>query len=322
MINPKYYADMQAFPQQFHHQYNVTLPAHYPQTPRIILCGMGWSVMYIPLVQDLLNYHQIDIRLEGSSTYTLPVYDKENTLIICASHSGNTEETISCFQDAMKSWAHMVVFTSGWKILTLAEEYSLPAYKIPTGLQPRLATGYFITALFDLLEKLWYSVKPIQAVLGKSTAQIDKEEAQKTAHDLLGKTPIIYTTDVLKSMSLISKIKLNENSKTPAFAHYIPELNHNEMCGWMGKTMQPYFLIFTSQFTHPRNLLRIQVMKELFAKEWYPVTIINPKGETLEAEALRIYQYMDYVTYYLAEAQGIDPEPVQMVEDFKQMLGK
>jgi glucose/mannose-6-phosphate isomerase len=85
--------------------------------------------------------------------------------------------------------------------------------------------------------------------------------------------------------------------------------------------MQPYFLIFTSQFTHPRNLRRIEIMKELFEKAGYPVTIITPVCTTLEQEALRIYQYMDYVTYYLAEAQGIDPEPVQMVEDFKQALG-
>ena len=325
MINSKYFADMQAFPKQFDYTYDVTLPDTYPQKPRILLCGMWWSALYVPLVQDLLNYHQIDIRLESCSGYTLPPYATENTVIICASHSGNTEETISCFHEAIKNKAHVVVFTSGWQLMQLAQEQQIPYYHIPTGLQPRLSTWYFISALLDLLTQLTYPLHPIQktlhAVSTSTLTETDQHEALMIAKEFHWKTPLIYTTDVLKSMSLISKIKLNENSKTPAFAHYIPELNHNEMCGWMGKTMEPYFLMFTSKFTHPRNLRRINIMRELLTQEGYTITIIDPKGDSLEGEAVRIYQFMDYVTYYLAEIQGIDPEPVQMVEDFKQMLG-
>lgn len=321
MINEKYYADMQAFPQQFLHIYTTSIPSHYPQQPRIIVCGMWGSALYLPLVQDLLIHHGLDIRLESCSSYTLPPYDKNNTVVICASHSGNTEETISCFHEARKQNAFLVTFTSGWQLMNLSTEHHIPTYQIPTGLQPRLSTGYFVTALLDLLEQLWYSVQFIQDALRQDAIQIDTQEAQKTAQELLGKTPIVYTTDVMKSMSLISKIKLNENSKTPAFAHYIPELNHNEMCGRMWHTMHPYFIIFTSQFTHARNLRRIKIMKELFEKEGYSVQVITPQWTTLEAEALRIYQFIDYVTYFLAEAQGTDPEPVQMVENFKKMLG-
>lgn len=287
---------------------------------------MGWSALYIPLVQDFLNHHKIDIHLESCSSYTLPVYDPKKIVIICVSHSGNTEETISCFHDAMKNWAHIAVFTSGWELMQLAQEQHIPYYQIPTGLQPRLSTWYFIVALLDLLSQLNYSLTPIQTALDEASKSLmtetDQHEALLIAKELHWKTPIIYTTDVLKSMSLISKIKLNENSKTPAFAHYIPELNHNEMCGWMGKTMRPYFLIFTSKFTHHRNLRRINIMRELFTKEGYTVTIIDPKGDSLEGEALWIYQFMDYVTYYLAELQNIDPEPVQMVEDFKKLLDR
>ncbi len=321
MINEKYYADMQAFPQQFLHTYTTSIPSHYPQQPRVMVCGMWGSALYLPLVQDLLIHHWLDIRLESCSSYTLPPYDKDNTVIICASHSGNTEETISCFHEARKQNAFLVTFTSGWQLMNLSTEHHIPTYQIPTGLQPRLSTGYFISALLDLLGQLWYNVSDILSACQCIPQSIHSEQARQMANKLLWKTPIVYTTDVLKSMSLISKIKLNENSKTPAFSHYIPELNHNEMCGRMWHTMHPYFIIFTSQFTHARNLRRIEIMKELFEKEGYSVQVVTPYWTTLEAEALRIYQFMDYVTYFLAEAQGIDPEPVQMVEDFKKMLG-
>lgn len=321
MINAKYYADMQWFTQQFSSTFEVSLPETFPQQPRIVLCGMWGSALYIPLVQDLLNHHAIDIRLESCSTYSLPAYNKENTVVVCASYSGNTEETIHCLQEAKETWAHTVVFTTWGKLLDMAQQFNLTTYQIPSGLQPRLSTGYFIVALLDLLSQLWYQVTPILSACQSTSKITETQQAQDLANNLLGKTPIIYTTDVLKSMALISKIKINENSKTPAFAHYIPELNHNEMCGRMGHTLEPHFIIFSSQFTHVRNLRRIEVMKELFTKEWYPITIITPQGNTLAEETLRIYQFMDYVSYYLAEAQGIDPEPVQMVEDFKAMLG-
>ena len=146
----------------------------------------------------------------------------------------------------------------------------MPLYQIPAGLQPRLSTGYFIVALLDLLTQLGYPVQEVQTAIMQATHRLstpNTPDPQTLAHELLTATPIIYTCDVLKSMSTICKIKCNENSKTPAFAHYIPELNHNEMCGRLGHTMTPHFIIFTSRFTHLRNLRRIEVMSDLLQKE-------------------------------------------------------
>lgn len=190
-------------------------------------------------------------------------------------------------------------------------------------MQPRLSTGYFIVALLDLLAQLGHPVHVIQSAIVEAAQQLaspDEHDTKILAQSLLSTTPIIYTCDVLKSMSTICKIKCNENSKTPAFANYLPELNHNEMCGRLGHTMTPHFIIFTSRFTHLRNLRRIEVMSDLLQKEGYKVSVIAPKGDSLEAEAMWIYQYMDYVTYFLAEAKGVDPETVPIVETFKSLL--
>ncbi len=323
MINAKYYADMQGLSKQFMHQYSINIPEQFPHLPRVIVCGMWGSTLYVPLVQDLLAHHQIAVHLEACSSYTLPPFDVANTVVVCASHSGNTEETLACLDSALVQKAKLVVFASWWALLTQAQEKHMPLYQIPAGLQPRLSTGYFIVALLDLLAHLWYPVHVIQSAIVEAAKQLvasDESDTKLLAQVLLTATPIIYTCDVLKSMSTICKIKCNENSKTPAFAHYIPELNHNEMCGRLGHTMTPHFIIFTSHFTHPRNLRRIAVMTDLLQKEGYLVTIIAPKGDSLEAEALWIYQYMDYVTYFLAEAKGVDPETVPIVETFKALL--
>jgi glucose/mannose-6-phosphate isomerase len=323
MINPKYFADMQAFPSQFAHTQTLSLPDTFPQRPRVIICGMWGSALYVPFILDLLQHHNIDARIDVCSTYSLPQYDPASTVIVCASHSGNTEETIHCFHEALSQWAHLVVFASGGKLRELAEANDIPIYQIPTGMQPRLSTWFFINALLDLLAQLGYPTQEIQQTLQACAHDLPAEtiaQARAIAHQLLTKTPIIYTTDVLKSMSLICKIKYNENSKTPAFAHYIPELNHNEMCGRTWHTLDPHFLIFTSRHTHPRNLRRIEVLCELLQQEWYAISVFDPQGDTLEAEALWIYQFVDYITYFLAEAKNIDPEPVVMIEKFKAAL--
>lgn len=323
MINPKYYADMQAFPSQFAHTQSVSLPDTFPQRPRIILCGMWGSSLYVPLLLDLLHHHRIDVRIDICSTYQLPPYDPATTVVVCASHSGNTEETLSCFSATVAQNTSLVVFASGGKLTELAQTHNVPLYQIPTGMQPRLSTWFFINALLDLLAQLGYPTLEIQQTLQLSARDLPAEtiaQAHTIAQQLLTKTPIIYTTDVLKSMSLICKIKFNENSKTPAFVHYLPELNHNEMCGRTWHTLDPHFLIFTSRHTHPRNLRRIEVLCELLQQEWYSISVFDPQGDTLEAEALWIYQFVDYITYFLAEAKNIDPEPVVMVEKFKAAL--
>ena len=322
MINPKYLSDMQKFPAQLSHHYDVRLIKKYD---RIIVCGMGGSALYAPLVQDLLVAWAIDCRLDVASSYQIPPCDRATTLIICASHSGNTEETLSCFAQAVRDSYDVVVFASGGKLLAWAQEHNLPFYHIPTWLQPRLSTGYFLIALLDVIYQAWYDVSAIlsrlQSAASLLSSLVDVSYAQDLAKKLLHHVPLVYTSDTIRSLSTICKIKINENSKMPAFAHYIPEMNHNEMVGWTGQTMKPYFIFALSQYTHPRNHRRAEVMKELFEKAGYPVVMIPLHGETLEAEVLMLYHLMDYVTYYLADTQGIDPEPVAMVEDFKKILG-
>ncbi len=167
----KYFSDIQSFPNQLSHHYDVDL-SYLPKISRVIVCGMGGSALYTPLIINLLHAYQIDCRLEVASTYTIPPCDVAHTLIICASHSGNTEEPLSCLDQALHQGNHIIVLTSGAKLLESARLYDLSYYLIPTGLQPRLSTGYFLVAMLDILIQIGYPVQDILTRLQSAASSL------------------------------------------------------------------------------------------------------------------------------------------------------
>jgi glucose/mannose-6-phosphate isomerase len=154
----------------------------------------------------------------------------------------------------------------------------------------------------------------------KIVANFNEEETMNLAKELVNKVPIIYSTDNNSSLAYLSKIKFNENSKVQSFWNYFPELNHNEMVGFTKVLMPSFFIIFQSQFTNPRNKKRIEVFMKLMKEKSLNSYLFALKGDNVLEEILMGYNFIEYVTYYLAEEYCIDPEPVVMVEDFKKQL--
>ena len=321
-INQKYYDDIKKFWSQYSHEFNVDLPS-YEWINRIIVCGMWWSASYIPLYNDMIDYHTWS--LEVNRDYTLPSYDKASTLIIISSHSWNTEESLSCYEQAQNDGAQMIVFTSWWKLLENAQNTNIPAMQIPTGLQPRLSTGYFFKALSDVLLHCGLISRvlddDIRTTMNRLDTLVDEEYTKTLASNIDWTVPIVYTCSNLPAIAEVSKIKFNENAKTQSFFNTFPELNHNEMVGFTDLVMKPFFLIFSSQYSHPRNHQRIEIFADIMREKWCQVEIYQMPWETLTDEIFGTYYMVDHVTYYLAEIKWVDPEPVAMVEDFKKDLG-
>lgn len=320
MINPKYYDDITSLADQLAHRFEITLPA-YGQIDRLIVCGMGGSTLYVPLLNDLRGA-QLPFRIEANRSYTLPPFDPARSLLVVSSHSGNTEETLTCLQEALERDAQIVTITAGGRLQQLAEQHALPCYQLPGGLQPRLSTGYFVRACTHLLTHL--GLLPAgsldQLTDAATHLQPDESYARQLAAQLVDRLPILYSTTVTSSIASIGKIKCNENAKVQAFAHTFPELNHNEMAGWTRLVTDPSFMIFRSSLAHPRNLRRIEVFTDQLRQRDLPFELIDMPGETLAQQLFSTYQRLDYLTYYLAEQYGIDPEPVEIVENFKARL--
>lgn len=321
----KYYDDIKRFPDQFAEAFEIAKGIRLKGNfKKFTICGMGGSSLYVELISDYmrsLDYQNISIA--HCRSYNLPQYSDNKTLYIIASYSGNTEETISCFKEVQKRGFKSVVISSGGELTKLAQNKKLPLFVIPTGIQPRLSSGYFMAFVLSIIRQTGgfkFNQKEILKISGSLEKNLNESSAKKLAKNLKNKIPIIYSTDINRSIARISKIKFNENSKVQSFWNYFPELNHNEMVGFTKLLMRPYFIIFQSKFTHPRNIKRIKIFVKIMHKKGLKSEIIKMNGQSILEEILNAYYFIDHVTYYLALEYNIDPEPVSMVEEFKELL--
>ncbi|MFH1276320.1 MAG: bifunctional phosphoglucose/phosphomannose isomerase [Candidatus Woesearchaeota archaeon] len=327
MINKKYYEDIKKFPAQFKEGFNIAKDLKVEgEFNRIVLCGVGGSSWYGDLINDFLDSEKLGkIRLEVKSTYEVPFNADEKTLFIISSYSGNTEEALSCLDQVEKKKLSYVVFTSGGKLLDRAKVTKVPLFKVPASIQPRLSTGYTIAGVIKLLENIGLIVNKEDFILDIAEGMdktLDEDKAKNLAKKLIDKVPLVYGTDNNISIAKASKIKFNEDAKVQSFYNYFPEIPHNEMEGFTNLIMEPYFIIYKSKFTHPRNHKRIEVFTKLMQKKSLPVEILDLKGKSVFAEMMNVYYFISHVAYYLAEENNIDPEPVKSVEDFKRMLNE
>src|SRR5690606_13501446 len=178
---------------------------------------------------------------EVCSNYDIPEYVNENTLVVAASYSGNTEETLEALEKAESKNAQLAVIASGGKLKELAESKNLPLYLIPGGIQPRMSSFYFIAAYLELLTPLGLvnkvekdELRQVSEWLGQQSAKwradvpTSQNPAKQLALEISGKTAIIYSGPLLAPVAQKMKICMNENAKNTSWWNQYPELNHNE----------------------------------------------------------------------------------------------
>lgn len=322
MINQKYYNDIAQFPSQFQYQRDVSI-AH-KSYDRVIVCGMGGSSFRVPLVNDLLVDQWVAFQVEARRGYGLPPVAVDTTLFVVCSYSGNTEEVLDAHDHVVPSWADYVVITAWGKLLERATTASVPIYQIQAlGMQPRLCTGYFIWAMSHLLSQIGIVKEALIADF--ADFMLWSESLSQRAQVLIELfpdpfVPVIYTDQSIWSMARICKIKRNENAKTPAFANVVPEMCHNELSGRMSQTFDPCVMIIDHSLMHTRNRKRMEVMQALLEGYGYEVMTIELESTTMAHQVIELSMLTDYMTYWYADRKGIDPEPVEIIENFKAML--
>lgn len=314
--------DIINFPNQFLFDAKPFLSSLQIKPSSVVVCGLGGSSLPFDLINDYcfgqLNLHMV-------RDYNVPAWVTKNDLVICSSYSGNTEETISCFYEALSRNIPVVVMTNGGLLKDLAIKNHTPLVLIPKCIQPRCAVGYFFTACLALFEKIGF-VTSQKENLEKLKLFLDgrrkyhEDQGQKIAVLFKEKIPLFYAPSNLKSVARIWKIKINENAKVQSFYNIFPELNHNEMVGFTKLLMSPVIVCLKSKFMHSRIGRRIEVMQEMLGNQISFVPI-DLEGENLLQEMFEAHAMADYSSYYLAKLYGVDPAPVKLVEDFKKRLG-
>jgi glucose/mannose-6-phosphate isomerase len=257
--------------------------------------------------------------------YNLPHEAFDNCLNVVSSYSGNTEETVASFEEALENSLPCVGIAAGGKILEMCREKNIPFVKMPEGVQPRMMTATNFAAVFQLLvnsgmiEDRRKEFEETAQMLKKQGVEFE-ESGKKNAREVMGKTPVVYASTRYKSLAMIWKIMFNENAKTPAFWNFFPELNHNEMVGFTRSNAKFHLVVLRDSGDDPRNLKRFEKTVGILKDYGVGATVVDmPEDGTL----FRIFATLQigcWVSYYLALEYGIDPTPVEMVEELKEQL--
>ena len=285
---------------------------------RIVVAGMGGSAVGGDILKTCM--HDSKIPVETIRDYKLPGYVGENTLVFAVSYSGNTEETLSAFEDAAKKKAKIIAITSGGQLGYKAKK----AIKIPSWLQPRAALGYLffpmlgVLANSGIMDVKGNEVKEMLDILSK------KEDfdavGKKIAQRIKGKVPIIYSSEFLKVVAYRWKTQFNENSKAAAFHHSFSEMNHNEIAGYRSMNKSDFAAIFIrDKNDNDRVKKRMDVTKEIISSR-VDVEEVFTRGEGLLSRIFSGIYYGDFASYYLALANRVDPTPVTVIENLKKKL--
>ncbi|MEK7622115.1 MAG: SIS domain-containing protein [Patescibacteria group bacterium] len=296
-----------------------------PSAESYLLCGMGGSA----LAGGLLTACDPTIALTIHRDYGLPILArgdaKVKSLVIISSFSGNTEETLDAYRVAMGNDQSVIVVTSGGELLDRAKRGGVPYILLPDAtIQPRLAVGYFLKALASITgaKAVGDELESLAITLDLNNLEL---EAQSIASRLVGRIPLIYSSNRYAPLAYFWKIMLNETAKIPAFSNVIPEQNHNELESFDGEPLAPFtaILLTSEDDDEVRVARRFEALSEMLSRAHVPVELVPLTGATPAARVVCSLMTASFTALALAEARGVNPSVVSMIEDFKrQIVGK
>jgi len=291
----------------------------------LIICGMGGSALPADILEIWLQACKIELPLYIHRNYGLPSHINGKHLIICISYSGNTEETLSAFEEARGKKYKIAAITSGGKLAELCKKYKIPLALIPKGYQPRMALGFQFAALMKILANsglIKNNLGDISVLENLLKPKSFENQGKKLAKKLRNKIPLIYASEKFTALARIWKIKFNENSKTPAFYNYFPELNHNELVGFENDGYPISIIILRDVLDRPRIKKRMELTSDILMERGINVDIIEIVGKDTINKVFSNILLADWASYYLALEYGVDPTPVKLNDEFKKRLAE
>lgn len=304
----------------------------------VVVAGMGGSGLAAKAYKVAGG---LGVPFDVVQNYDLPAYTHENTLLICSSYSGNTEETLSVFEEALdqnsdRQRPMVVVIASGGKLLERAQAEKLPYIQLPTGYQPRFTFGYQYRALAEVFAATPLKdgeIPLLEAAAGRvenrlkawlPTVPTKDNQAKQIALEVIGKSVVVYAGPLLWPAAYKWKISFNENAKQVAWAGKYPEFSHNEMTGWTKQPIEkPYAVIdLRSNLEHPRIQKRFEVTERLLSGMRPSPIIVEAQGDNQLEQLLATIALGDFVSLYTALLNGLNPTPVELIEKLKRSLNQ
>jgi glucose/mannose-6-phosphate isomerase len=312
----------------------ASIPPAYSDVRSITVAGMGGSAIGGDFAAALLA-DELKVPMSVHRDYGLPGYVGRDSLVIASSYSGNTEETLSSFEEARKRGAKVLVLTTGGKIAELARASNYPVVTFSYKAQPRAALGYSLGLVLGVLTKLGFArdlsddIEAALSDLAKLEERVHEgartNDAKKMALELQGRIPVAYGAGVMGVMARRLKGQWNENAKNWSAFDVMSELNHNAVVGFEHPPIAKEALtvvLLRSDRDNPRHKLRFEVTRELLDRARIPHKTLQFAGRNLLSEVLQMVLFTDYVSFYVALLNGADPSPVKSIDYLKDRLAK
>jgi len=310
------------------------LSLNYPKPDNIIVTGMGGSAIGGELLKDWAK-NKIDIPIEINRDYSLPLYANRKSLVMVLSYSGETEESLSSFLDALKKDCMLCCISSGGNLINYAKRAEIPYLTVPSGMPPRAALPYMLTPLLIALEKsslfhvsneLDEAIEILDQISTENSYNIptNKNYSKTMALKIGSSVPVIYGFGIYNSVARRFKQQFNENSKIPSRWDVFSELNHNEIVGWeqIGKFSKIYSAIFLRDRTEPIQIKsRIELTKSLLPIPSKTFEVWS-KGKSDLSKMLSMICIGDFTSVYHALMNEIDPTPVNIITQLKEKIRK
>jgi glucose/mannose-6-phosphate isomerase len=313
-----------------------SLPQTHTDILSVIIAGMGGSAIGGALAQALVA-SECPVPIIVLRDYTLPAFVGPKTFVIGSSHSGNTEETLSACEAAAARGAPFMAITRGGRLAALAEKHAAPVWRFEHTGQPRSAVGWSLMLTLAALAKLGLIAdktgdvaEAVQAMRAQQAAfradvPVVHNPAKRMAGQFMNRLPAIFASDYLVPVARRWKGQISEVAKSGALFDELPEMDHNSVVGTMypEALIQKYMVLFLrSAHDHPRNRRRADVTREIYMTAGFNTDAIEAVGRSPLAHMLTALHYGDYVAYYLAICNGVDPSPIPQIDYLKQQLAR
>lgn len=299
----------------------------------VVVCGLGGSAIGGDALRAWLATGPGPM-CEVVRGYSLPGHVDGDSLVIVASYSGNTEETLGMFDDAVAKGANVVTVSSGGRLAEMSESASVPSVRVPSGMVPRASFGYMFGAMLGVAERA--GVAPSSKQVGESLSVMDEvirtsgaevptveNPAKRLAHELHGRVPVIVGHGISAPVARRWATQMNENAKSLAFSSEIPEMDHNEIVPWAADPRsQGFSAVFLDHgFADRRMARRIGATVDI-VRERSSTHVVKAIGRSPLAQMMSLVLTGDYTSVYAAVLRGEDPSTTEPIERLKAVLAE
>ncbi len=288
----------------------------------IIIAGLGGSGIGGQIVKAYF-LNDMPVPVNCVADYNLPAYASEKTLVIAASYSGNTEETIAIFNDAKARGCKVLVLTTGGKLEELASANKVYTLKIEGGFQPRMALGFSLTYLIMLMGELIgkeykEELNSIATTLTETGSYHEEADAMfQEIRSRIKSKFVVLADGPLEAIAIRFAQQIQENAKHECFVHTLPEMNHNVIESYYDTLDSVFFTMNSSQ--NERVNLRFDFITGLLEVENHKVLTMQLEQYNLMSIYELIHR-LDWVSLMVADERRVDSLNVPNIMSLKEYL--